>query len=614
MVLLICLSSSVFCVKYDKTNHIKLLAVSERSEGNITGATADLFLEIKPGEGRVFIDTFPLTKLDTQISTRFAKEIACDLLNRNKNVFGKIDCNDHDFIYTIKSNAPIIGGPSAGAAISLLTITSLSNLNVDQSVSITGTINSGGFVGVVSGIKHKIDAASEAGIEKVLIPQGTRFYKEKTEEEEVVEKIGKEDEEKSKQENNENKQEEIDLKQYAEEKGVELIEVKDLNEVVFYFTGKQLEKTESELEINEKYLDIMNKVSNSICERSNELLHMLDKEISLEDAEVLKKVDETINKSKKARENQKYYSAASYCFGSNVKLNYLYLKQENLSYQDAIMYAEIISKKLNSLENDIDSINIDTISDLQTYMVVKERIIETKDLIKKVKESEKNYVYNLAFAEERLNSALSWKMFFNSDISEKQLFKDKDSVKKLCSEKLEEAQERTHYLALVLPLDLESIKKEINHAIDDMNNKDYELCLFKALKAKAQANSILNIMNIKEDFINDSIDTKLEIVKRNIIDENNNNMFPLMGYSYYEYANDLKYDDIGSALLYTEYALELSNFHMYLYDIDEKHLFKAFENKEFGVYIVVFLIGLVVGLLYNFNMSKKGPKKARKRK
>ena len=84
MVLLICLSSSVFCVKYDKTNHIKLLAVSERSEGNITGATADLFLEIKPGEGRVFIDTFPLTKLDTQISTRFAKEIACDLLNRNK--------------------------------------------------------------------------------------------------------------------------------------------------------------------------------------------------------------------------------------------------------------------------------------------------------------------------------------------------------------------------------------------------------------------------------------------------------------------------------------------------------------------------------------------------
>ena len=55
--------------------HMRLLAVTDTGEGDI-GGIADLFLEIKPGSGRVFLETFPLTKIDTQISTRFAKEIA----------------------------------------------------------------------------------------------------------------------------------------------------------------------------------------------------------------------------------------------------------------------------------------------------------------------------------------------------------------------------------------------------------------------------------------------------------------------------------------------------------------------------------------------------------
>ena len=123
------------------TGHMKLLAVVDPITEK--GAIADLYLTIKEGEGRVFLDTSPLTQIDTQMSTRIAKEIACGFLEYN--------CEQKDFFYTIRSNSPIIGGPSAGAAISTLTIALLEDLTINEEISITGTINSGGIIGPVAG-------------------------------------------------------------------------------------------------------------------------------------------------------------------------------------------------------------------------------------------------------------------------------------------------------------------------------------------------------------------------------------------------------------------------------------------------------------------------------
>src|SRR4030042_1424297 len=78
------------------------------------------------------------------------KDIACSYLDK--------DCLKYDFIYTIKAGSPIIAGPSAGGAITLLTISLLEGFELDEGISITGTINSGGIIGSVGGIKEKIDA------------------------------------------------------------------------------------------------------------------------------------------------------------------------------------------------------------------------------------------------------------------------------------------------------------------------------------------------------------------------------------------------------------------------------------------------------------------------
>ena len=190
--------------------HIKLLAVEEYNSTYV-GSDADLYLELKEGSGRVFLDTFPFTKIDTQISTRFAKEIACSHF--------KLGCNKYDFIYTIKAKANIIGGPSAGAAIAALTTIAVLDLNYDDQVAITGTINSGGIIGQVGGVKEKLQAASSMGLQKALIPKGSSAFSE----------------------NPEDNKSSINLVEYARDNlSLETIEVIDLDEVVFHFTGVHL--------------------------------------------------------------------------------------------------------------------------------------------------------------------------------------------------------------------------------------------------------------------------------------------------------------------------------------------------------------------------------------
>lgn len=108
-----------------QSGHMTLLTVAENGEQRI-GGTADLYLEVRPGTGRIFIDSFPLTKLDTQISTRFANRIACKQFD--------LDCSQHDFFYTIKAESSIVGGPSAGAPAAVLTASVMQDLPLDESV------------------------------------------------------------------------------------------------------------------------------------------------------------------------------------------------------------------------------------------------------------------------------------------------------------------------------------------------------------------------------------------------------------------------------------------------------------------------------------------------
>ncbi len=564
--------------------HLKLLAVKE-ANGEYEGSSADLYLELQPGSGRVFIEIFPLTKIDTQMSTRFAKEVACDYLD--------VSCDNYDFIYTITANSAIIGGPSAGAAISTLTIAMLKNIDLNDSITITGTINSGGLVGPIGGLKAKIDAAKDQNIKKVLIPIGERFS----------------DENFLNETNSTNK---TDIFEYGKELGVEIKEVSDLNDVIYEFTGERIKEEDIELEINQKYEETMKALAISLHNRSTKLKDSILLTKKEKDDELKKTEEEAVNLTKKgidALKDEKYYSSASYFFGANVKFSYILNMLQNLSRNDKENKISIIKGNINELNKAISRKEIKTITDLESYMVVKERITEAEEYLKKamgdVNETDIN---NLVYSAERVYSAYLWYEFF--DHRGKQFNINKEILKKSCQDKLSEAEERYQYLNLLIP-DISNIKKELDLAYKDFATQNYELCLFKASKTKAEADSILNLLGVDENQIDILIKEKLKIIERNLAKELKRDIFPVLGYSYYEYADSLKEYDKSSALLYMEYALELSNLDMYFKEkpkipIEDK------ENKNNKEGVIRAVIFLVIGLLVGFSIGiliKKGKKR-----
>ncbi|HEX54890.1 MAG: hypothetical protein DRO94_00925 [Candidatus Altiarchaeales archaeon] len=139
---------------------IPIVAVS--SSGN--GVIGNLTLKLIPGNNNVLISTNPFTETDIQYSVN--KAVAVAKLRSNYKF-------NRDFIFSYEvGDARLIGGESAGAATTILTIAALQNKTIKNNVVITGTINPDGTIGRVSGILEKAKAAADSGYRYFLVPRG----------------------------------------------------------------------------------------------------------------------------------------------------------------------------------------------------------------------------------------------------------------------------------------------------------------------------------------------------------------------------------------------------------------------------------------------------------
>lgn len=566
----------------DNSGHMTLLAVSEKN-GEEVGNTADLYLEIREGTGRSFIDTFPLTKFDTQISVRFAKEIACSLIDE--------DCSEYDFFYTIRSDSVIIGGPSAGAALSVLTMSVVEDWDKNEDIAITGTINPGGFIGTVGGIKEKILAAAEKNISKVIIPKGTAKYTETNK--------------------TDNSTYEINLHELATENNIELIEVTNIEEVVYEYSGKLIERKNASLKKNEEYEKLMTSIGEDLCKRTSSYL------LIVEDKNNTRYLD-ALNLSEKSKidlDNGAYYPAASYCFGANIKLKHQILLEESPEKSAIVKYANKISQDIRKLELEINNRKILTITDLQASLVVKERLKEAKESLEKVKEGFENnatnttILYHLAYAKERTYSSYLWSRFMNGSGKEYEI--NDDTLRESCMKKLSEAEERFQYATLYIPGITRDSRIDLNKAYTNKNEGKYAECLFSASKAKAESDLILAILSINNETKNDYLDLKLRAIENSIAIQQEEGIFPILGFSYYEYAKSLRTGDIASALLYAEYSIELSS--MDLYFKEQKEFKPRFPEIDLAL-LAQFILGSIFGSALTFSILNKRKKTSKKSK
>ncbi len=133
------------------------------------GALLDISVEIRPGKGRVLVQTTPLMGMVFQDAANTAVFVA-------ENKTGKqLSSSDIIFSITAPDGAPGVDGPSAGALMTLLTISAIdSNNRLNNSITLTGTIDNEGNIGPIGGVLEKAKAAKAGGKTLFLIPGENR--------------------------------------------------------------------------------------------------------------------------------------------------------------------------------------------------------------------------------------------------------------------------------------------------------------------------------------------------------------------------------------------------------------------------------------------------------
>ena len=233
-----------------------------QTENGYVGVIATITVSIQNnGSGRVFVDTLPLTQVDMQGSARLAVKVAGTLVRNDENCY--VNPDNYDYYFVVRTDSPIIGGPSAGGVMTVATISLLENWKMDNRTVMTGMINPDGSIGPIGGIIYKIDAANSVGATRFLIPKGQMTYTETITEtttqngwtQIITKPVTR------------------NVSDYANDNyGMEVFEVEDINDVLFYATGHSFDFPESEHKITtEDYINAMKPLAESLLDGAEEL-------------------------------------------------------------------------------------------------------------------------------------------------------------------------------------------------------------------------------------------------------------------------------------------------------------------------------------------------------
>lgn len=242
-----------------KTLIVYAPAVSSSGAGVLSKITLGIAY---PGSGRVFFSALPYTEIETQGAARVAAFIA--------SLLARVEFSNYDYYVLVESTTPIIGGPSAGALFTIGFTSLLLGLSINNNTTMTGMINPDGTIGPVGGLKEKLEAAASSGFKVFLIPLGQRQYKYPVYEEitrgwltirRVTYRI-------------------VDLVEYGKKLNVSVIEVGNVLDALYYFTGVDLKRntTEISIKINTELASILN---NELTRVTSDTVKYIEKTTSI---------------------------------------------------------------------------------------------------------------------------------------------------------------------------------------------------------------------------------------------------------------------------------------------------------------------------------------------
>lgn len=312
------------------------------------GALLEINLTIKyPGSGRVYFSAKPLVELDTQATARIASYVAASITGHNY--------YSYDYIVETTSTSLVVGGPSAGALMTIGFIALFLNKTLNPKITMTGMINPDGSIGPVGGLLDKLEAVASNGYKIFLIPQGQRTIY-------VAERIVKRypwgyyETIKYRQ---------VDLVKEGEKRGVIVIEVNNILQAMKYFLNLTFKTPNIKLNITSSLLNKLNNTLNHNLEEINKLYNeskqiynKLDFYTKLQLYNIIDKVDKMNNELQETIRNKHIAYAIQYSYHvlrENLRLNWILKYMVNKL--DLPSIEETINKTIDQVKGELENRN-----------------------------------------------------------------------------------------------------------------------------------------------------------------------------------------------------------------------------------------------------------------
>ncbi|NJE02395.1 S16 family serine protease [Thermococcus sp. JdF3] len=538
---------------------LKAPAVSKTSNGELIGVATDFVITVAPGTGHVYVETWPLAEVDMQASARLAAQIAGKVLG--------VDMNKYDVFIQIKADSPIIGGPSAGGTMTVGIIAALEGWKVNPKVMMTGMINPDGTIGPVGGILEKASAAHDVGATVFLIPEGQRVqYVQETQKKEIggIVEI-----------NTQTKK--VDVVDYAKERwGLTVVEIKDVYDAVYYFTGHRIPRPEapSYVSVDTSFLrdDALSDYDNTTAYYRETLRKLKDSNVGYATyttlMEALNQASAVLNQSKEAIDDGMYYTALSKDFQARIMIRHVDWYLDVKSQDDVQRLLKTTGNQINASESIVSGITIKGITMLQAVAAAEERVEEAKGLLD---EAWKYYysgdywdaVGDAAYAYERARTAELW-----AHLGERFAGRDEISrevVKATARDYIDESNLIVTYIESMYGTVGGDLSQSIQQAEQYYEDGKYSAALFTAMEARVRAQVFLDTLGIdNQSVLMDKMKAMKTDAKTAIGVAQSQGVTPILAMAYYEFAESYEksaeengsIDDMQTAMIFYQYARE----------------------------------------------------------
>ena len=543
-------------------------AVAETDNGYV-GVISTITVTIQSnGSGRVFVDTLPLTQIDMQGSARLSVKVAKALVKNDDRC--EINPDSYDFFFVVRTNSPIIGGPSAGGVMTAAVVSLLENWTMDNKTVMTGMINPDGSIGPIGGILQKIDAAYSASATRFLLPKGQMTYTEmvtetttengwvQTSTKPVIRNVA-----------------EYALDNY----GIEAIEVEDINDALLYFTGWEFPTTESNGSITtEDYINSMKPLATNLLNNARTLYKNASD--SFDNSTIpnrwpdyynnqvtnfLNNAHERLIDSENWYEQESYYTSTSKSFQALIDSQFVTYACTYFSVDDKQDYVNLLLNDAKEFHSNKSSLaknaEVNGSISLQCVGAAQKRASDADSYLADAESSYQNgdyltTMYKISYALQRSKSIEWWlgiSNYFNDtgDIND-------DELNTLAGEYIEDAQQATVYSGVIL----EEMGRSSSYLSDaegllelartDKENGYPAAAFFEALEALVKANLALELVDGAD---NDKIMRAKESASSSIAKSRTRGVEPVLAISYYEYAESLMNESSEDiAIVYYKYS------------------------------------------------------------